>query len=234
MKSYFTSQQTEIRRVIGGRSNLFLILSQQSAVLVDTSTSHHCMHLISIVNALKDKPVKYLVITHAHFDHAANARAIKQKFGCKLVIHEAELPFLQAGDTPMPAGTNWFTRFLSRKAGEWMRKYVAYAGCEADICLRGSDEYQLTPSIRIMHTPGHTEGSVSLIVDDEIAITGDTIFGVFPRRCFPPFANDIPKLLASWQKLAMSGCKLFLPSHGNSRSLIILEKELVKYKIAPE
>ena len=39
----------------------------------------------------------------------------------------------------------------------------------------------------IIHTPGHSPGSLSVVVDDEVALVGDTVFGVFRGSVFPPF-----------------------------------------------
>jgi hypothetical protein len=55
---------------------------------------------------------------------------------------------------------------------------------------------------------------MSLIVDNEIALVGDVMFGVFNWSVFPPFADDVPTLEKSWGKLAKSGCKMYLPGHG--------------------
>jgi len=63
---------------------------------------------------------------------------------------------------------------------------------------------------------------MSLIVDDEIAIVGDAMFGIFPNSIFPPFADNVPVMIKSWRKLLDTKCMLFLPAHGtkNSRRLV--------------
>jgi glyoxylase-like metal-dependent hydrolase (beta-lactamase superfamily II) len=74
----------------------------------------------------------------------------------------------------------------------------------------------------LIHTPGHTIGSMSLIIDNEIAIVGDTMFGVFKLSVFPPYAEDTEKMIKSWGKLLETNCSIFIPSHGteNCRSLV--------------
>jgi hydroxyacylglutathione hydrolase len=43
----------------------------------------------------------------------------------------------------------------------------------------------------IIHTPGHTIGSMTVVIDDEIAIVGDSMFGIFKWSVLPPYANDV-------------------------------------------
>ncbi|MBN2339447.1 MAG: Zn-dependent hydrolase, partial [Acidobacteria bacterium] len=77
----------------------------------------------------------------------------------------------------------------------------------------------------ILHTPGHTSGSVSIIVEGEIALVGDAMFGILPGSVFPPFADDPGQLMASWGKLLDTGCSLFLPAHGSAIGRSLLQKE---------
>jgi hydroxyacylglutathione hydrolase len=74
----------------------------------------------------------------------------------------------------------------------------------------------------IIHTPGHTIGSMSIVVDNEVALVGDTLFGIFKWSVFPPYANDVKQLVKSWGILLDTNCPVFIPSHGsaNSRSLV--------------
>lgn len=80
----------------------------------------------------------------------------------------------------------------------------------------------------LVHTPGHTAGSVSLIVDDELALTGDTLFGVFRWSVYPPYASDAETMVRSWGKLLETKCSLFLPSHGTPIRRSLLKKDYDK------
>jgi glyoxylase-like metal-dependent hydrolase (beta-lactamase superfamily II) len=82
----------------------------------------------------------------------------------------------------------------------------------------------------ILHTPGHTFGSISLIVDDEIALVGDCMFGVFKGSAFPPFALDTRQMINSWGKLLNTGCRIFLPSHGTADSRELVQRDFDRRK----
>jgi hydroxyacylglutathione hydrolase len=79
-----------------------------------------------------------------------------------------------------------------------------------------------------MHFLGHTQWSISLIIENEIALVGDTMFGVFPWTAFPPFASDESLMVNSWEKLVETKCKVFIPSHGAANSRDLVEKDFKK------
>lgn len=229
MKQLKTTSGTEIRLLAGGRSNVFLVSNNQIKILVDTGPAFSGKHLLKKLEKLSISSIDYLLLTHTHFDHAANAQKLRAKFGLKVIVHEAESDYLLSGNSPVPAGTNAFTSWLAGTFGNWTEKKVRYQSCEADITIKKESDFSF-PGIEagVIHTPGHSPGSVCLVVDNEIALAGDTLIGAFPGRCFPPFADDVPELMKSWEKLLKTDCRLFLPSHGNARTRQVLKKELIK------
>ncbi|MHC1775053.1 MAG: MBL fold metallo-hydrolase [Lentimicrobium sp.] len=229
MKQLKTISGTEIRLLIGGRSNVFLVSNNQTKILVDTGPAFSGKRLMKKLDHLSIKSIDYLILTHTHFDHAANAHKLKDKFGLKVVVHEAEAVYLLSGDSPVPAGTNVFTSWLVRNFGKWTNRMVVYQPCKADIMIKKESAFSFSGiDVEIIPTPGHSAGSMCLIVENEIGLAGDTLIGVFPGNCFPPFADDVTELMNSWEKLLNTGCRLFLPSHGNARTRKVVENELVK------
>jgi len=69
---------------------------------------------------------------------------------------------------------------------------------------------------------------VSIIVDNEIAFTGDNMVGVFEGRIFPPFGDDIPGIIRIWKRMLDTGCLLFIPVHGSPKARSILQKHYNK------
>ena len=67
---------------------------------------------------------------------------------------------------------------------------------------------------------------MSLIIDDEIAIVGDAMFGVLKKSIYPPYADNSKELINSWEKLLSTNCKLFLPAHGSANSRKQLKQNL--------
>jgi len=115
---------------------------------------------------------------------------------------------------------------FGRVIGE--RKY-GYQPFHPDILVQGNhDLYSFEIDIKIIETEGHSLDSISIIVDNEIAIVGDAMFGVFKNSIFPPYADDTVAMIKSWGKLLESKCNLFLPGHGKEVKRELLQKEYDK------
>jgi len=69
-----------------------------------------------------------------------------------------------------------------------------------------------------------------VIIDDEIAIVGDAMFGVFRGSVLPPFALDLGLMTESWKRLLDTGCSIFLPAHGTKRGREVLQRQYDKYR----
>jgi hydroxyacylglutathione hydrolase len=229
MKSWSTSNGHKIIQVLSGRSNVFLVTNGQSNILVDTSPQFMWKTLQKRLERLKIHKINLLILTHSHFDHAANAAIIREKYKAQVIIHQTEAQYLVSGDNILPTGTNPITRILVRTFAKQFRSFALYQPCNFDYTV--DDIYDLSNygfNACLMHTPGHTQGSICLIIDNEVALVGDTMFGIFWWTVFPPFASDQSQMLNSWGRLLQTKCKIFIPSHGSANYRSLVEKEFNK------
>jgi hydroxyacylglutathione hydrolase len=169
----------------------------------------------------------YIVLTHSHYDHAENAAVVKENYGAKIIIQRLETQNLTQGNSPIPNGTSFITKILVG-LGRKINRFDTYQKTHPDIKV--DEELFLSPKCYLIHTPGHTKGSISLVADDEIALVGDAMFGVFKWSVFPPFADEVPIMIRSWEKLLNTNCKVFLPGHGSENSRELLKRQFNKYK----
>jgi endoribonuclease LACTB2 len=140
--------------------------------------------------------IRYVMITHHHPDHAGLTQEIKDASGAKLLIHEKQIPFLEN-----------LAAFYKDRGG-----YVPIRVEKKDLVLRSSNREALR-SIglqgEVLETPGHSDDSVSLVLDGEMAFTGDLT---------PPFMageENAAALRESWNQILDRKPKTIYPAHAN-------------------
>lgn len=226
MKEWHTKSGYLIKCILQGRSNVFLLSDNDKRILIDGSPGYKWNNLKSSLKENKIENIDYLILTHTHYDHAENAARIKREYGAKIIVNEKEAVSLERGENILPQGTMFFSRFIINHIAPLVYERFNYEGCCPDIIVgQHFDLKEIGFNGYILHTPGHSAGSQSIIIDDEIALTGDAMFGIFPGSIFPPFADDENEMIKSWGKLIETNCETFVPSHGtpNSRELVIRE-----------
>ncbi|HEX3013247.1 MAG TPA: MBL fold metallo-hydrolase [Methanobacterium sp.] len=231
MKTW-TTKNCIIYQVLKGRSNSFLINSQNKFILIDAGRKSSWKELTCKLDEILGKnKLSCLILTHAHFDHVENAAKIKEKYKTKIIIHQNESEYLRHGNSPLPKGTNLATGFMTNMFGKRIQSRYNYETVNPDIIV--DEKYDLIDfgfNVYIIHTPGHSKGSISIIIDDEFAIAGDAMFGVFGNSVYPPFADDPETMVKSWNKLLKTNSNLFLPGHGKEISRKLLKSQYEKYK----
>lgn len=228
IKKWITQNSSiEICKVADKKCNCYLVSNDKFLVLIDTSISYEQRMILNRLNKLDVKMLHCIMLTHAHFDHAGNMRVLQEKYNSYVFIHSSEVQYINEGYTYLPKGTLPITKFFTTLIGNRIIWFQRYKGCDSDriiteekICEKLTDNLQ----IQILHTPGHTAGSVSFIIDNEIALVGDTLVNR-KSNIFPLFA-DFPDLLPdAWKSLLGTKCMLFLPAHGKEieRDLLVTQ-----------
>ena len=150
--------------------------------------------LPSVIEAYR-ADIDTIVLTHCHFDHTAYVKEISHLCSAPVAIHALDAPGL------MQEGASLSLHFGSRPPG-----------IAPDRLL--SDGDRVGP-LTVLHTPGHTPGSICLYLEDEQAlISGDTVFaeGGFGRFDFP--GGDRASLVRSIGRLASLKVEGLYPGHG--------------------
>jgi glyoxylase-like metal-dependent hydrolase (beta-lactamase superfamily II) len=231
MKTWTTHGGFKVIRILFGRSNVFLVTNGEKNILVDTSPGRVWKKLDKRLKSLHISRVDYLIITHAHYDHAENAHKLKTCYNAQVIAHKIEADDLSSGGNWKVDGTNAFTRFIIKILSKSVAGKMTFESCPTDLLVEDKmDMAGMGFHAYILHTPGHTPGSISLIVDDEIALVGDCMFGVFKGSAFPPFGLDTRQMIESWGKLLDTGCRIFLPSHGTADSRELVQRDYDRRK----
>ncbi|MFV0346779.1 MAG: MBL fold metallo-hydrolase [Bacteroidales bacterium] len=176
--------------------------------------------------------ISYLILTHTHFDHCRSAKVIQDSSSCKIVVSSFAEGSISNGYTAIPKGTNFVTKQISRFGRLVGKRGFGYAPFSPDVLIQ--DNYivdSANEQITIIKTPGHSDDSISVILDNDIAIVGDAMFGVLKNNIFPPYADNVQELIQSWNSLLNTECKVFLPGHGKEIKRELLQKEYDRYSL---
>ncbi len=140
----------------------------------------------------------YIINTHGHFDHAAENKRLKEVTGAQLVIHRADAPMIM---------------HQARSSGMWGMQVDNSP--PPDRYVEEGEEIAFGDiSLKVLHTPGHSEGGISLVTD-KMAFVGDTLFaGSIGRTDFP--GGDYEGLLRNVREkiFSLGDEAVIYPGHG--------------------
>lgn len=156
-------------------------------------------------NALEDKNVKYILLTHGHYDHILGVAEAKRLTGAMVLISAEDAPCLYDGELSR-AGLH-FPEPQEHLTADRILK-------DGDIITLGKKE------IKVMSTPGHTPGCVCYIFeDDNLIFSGDTLFQLsIGRTDFK--GGSMSQMLSSLSKLSkLQGEFAVFPGHGPATTL---------------
>ena len=185
-------------------ANCYLIEDEKSgeAAIVDPGWYDE---VITSVLESKNINLKYVLLTHGHFDHILGVYGLQHEDGAKVVIHQKDAEHLLdpkkslcEGNFPEP-------------------QYPV----NADITVKDGDVLKLgDEEIKVMSTPGHTHGSVCYVLEkDRVIFSGDTLFCMTAGRT-DFFDGSDEEMISSLKRLiALDGDYTVLPGHNRETTL---------------
>ncbi|MCU0463605.1 MAG: MBL fold metallo-hydrolase [Anaerolineae bacterium] len=208
-----------------GMANVYIVRGERT-VVVDTGQAKQAGKIARTLEKLgvAAGAVSLILLTHAHIDHAGSAQDLKNLINAPLACHPLEVERLHAGSngpmTPMGLEARLLHRFID----------VPYPRAAHDLTVDESTDLRAYGIAgKLVHTPGHTPGSLSVVMDDGSAIIGDLLRGGalggfvlshIPRMPYflPNPAENIPTVRASVDKLLQMGAQRFYVGHGGPLS----------------
>jgi glyoxylase-like metal-dependent hydrolase (beta-lactamase superfamily II) len=208
-------------------SNVHLIKGPKP-ILVDAGGPDDMPELVKSLAAhgLRVEDIALVVLTHGHSDHAGLAAEIQRLGHAKIALGAGDVPMAKQGDHGALSPTNFTGRILARFAID-----PRFPPFEPDIVVTA--EFDLAPwgvAGRAVAMPGHTPGSVVLLLDDARAFVGDVILGGYlggalrPQKAGPHYFHAaLAQNESNIQTLLHKGIKTFYLGHGGpvSRESVI-------------
>ena len=187
-----------------GNTNTFFIPGAGGGLLVDTDWAGTLPQFFKAIKAagIEMKAITSLLITHYHPDHMGLAGELQQR-GVKLLIADVQRPFVHASDGIFARDKRLSYRTVDESAA------TGFSCAESREILKS-----LGIDGEILHTPSHSEDSLSLLLDDGSCLVGD----------LEPFAylagyEENPALKSDWEQIMARHPKRILYAHANEQRL---------------
>jgi glyoxylase-like metal-dependent hydrolase (beta-lactamase superfamily II) len=196
-----------VHQVNGVNGNVYIVVNGKELTLIDTGLPRNARKILSYVQELGHPPsdISTIMLTHFHLDHVGSALQLKNATKAKVAVHKDDADYVSGKKQPPKLG-NLFYRAVS--------SIIKASPVQPDLVLNEGDKIG---HLRVLHTPGHTPGSISvldeerqaLFVGDSLRTKGEKIVGPSEE-----FSINKTKAQESIGKIAALKFDIMLPGHG--------------------
>lgn len=191
----------------GGYVNIFAIAGEDGVTLIDSGLKGAEKAVFKALAGINRKPgdIRSVLVTHHHADHVGALAAIRRAGEAKVYVHATDAPIV-AGERPRPPANR--ASLLGRTLGPLLSRLPQNNPPPApvDVLIGDGDVLPVAGGMKVLHTPGHTLGSVSFLMEEHggVLFAGDAAANIMGRLGGSPpiFTEDVAAAKASLQKLA--------------------------------
>ncbi|HET6614892.1 MAG TPA: MBL fold metallo-hydrolase [Dehalococcoidia bacterium] len=196
--------------------NVFLIRDGAEAAIIDAGfgDDESFNKRMEVLGNLGGAKLKYIIITHHHYDHSSGAHRLREATGAQIVVHKDEEtlllnPDLSSADIEIPDD--------QKEARERAKQWLAEAAkATPDVRVEDGDVLEVgSLRLRCVHAPGHTAGHLCILLEgDNLLFAGDNVLGVGTAAISPPPHGDMAEYIRSLRKMQSLEAALLAPGHG--------------------
>jgi glyoxylase-like metal-dependent hydrolase (beta-lactamase superfamily II) len=205
-------------------THVYLLPGTTGYLLIDAGPRSYAEFFLRSIRryGISPRQIRLILVTHVHFDHVGSLQAIEEKCGAPVLVHHAEAGLLRQGKVVLPPGTQPLTQRLIQFANRHPRlvkRLFRFDPVTPDRVITASlDLIPFGFDARVLPTPGHTAGSLTVVTASGQAFVGDLAVNYLPggRGPFwPPFGESRRLIRDSWQTLRNQGVTTIYPAHGS-------------------
>ncbi len=192
-----------------------ILIAEQELTLIDTGLRGSSTEIIDFVHRLgrSVEEISLIIITHNHFDHIGGLVELRKLTKAKVAIHQAAIIDAD-GNPPYPSGIR---RLLRVPLFSLLRGRFMLSSGDVDIQLEDGKVLEPLGGLKVIHTPGHTPGSISLYSPKyKLLIVGDALVKSHnaPQLPHKMVSTNIAEAMNSVKKMAQLDFDILCFGHG--------------------
>ncbi len=198
--------------------NVHLVVDGEEGALIDAGFSDD-QSIDSRLEALRGfagLKLRYIVITHHHFDHSSGAHRLREETGARIVMHRDEAPLLQrAAEEELPSDVDAPPDRQEFREQTLRFRRDGAKGAPDELVSDGDTLRVGGLTLRMVHSPGHTAGHLSPFLEEgRVVFAGDNVLGLGTTVVPPPPHGDMTQYIDSLTKMQGLGAELMCCGHG--------------------
>ena len=201
----------EITHIKGGTDNCYLVSDGKNAVLFDTASGANYQQ---VLDECSKYDLKLIVLSHPHFDHAENADALSKKFNIPVAYNEADDGIFDDYNS-QPLYSYGIVGFVVLKASLKVLSQTKVIRPENRFFVKEGDtlaDYGF-PDIKVVELPGHSMGSIGLLVAGDAMLVGDALDN-WIRPATAHLYTDLEAEKKTVEKIRSFGKRTYYYGHG--------------------
>ncbi len=206
------------------------IVQDTRTIIIDTGKPESVQKILSAMKKhhISHEHVAMILLTHSHLDHAGSAAELQKVLKAPIAIHRLEREYVESGQRLQLTPKDWFGKLFLKSpiTKEEVAKF------RVDIVLDGGED--LNPygiDGRVIFTPGHTPGSVSVMLANHEMLAGDAVSGgillggIINRDVpmWPIFHSDTVTSIESLKQIVKSAPSKIHVGHGGPLTVFSIE-----------
>ena len=217
IKELMGNFKNKVQPVPFGHTNIYFIETASGHILVDAGMPGKEKELDKAFErfGIQSIHIHLIIATHGHLDHVGSIAHAKKVSGGQILCHRSAAKYLENGEAEPATPKNFKGRllnFLTSLSG------AKFEGITPDVLIE--DEYDLKDfgiAGKVLHTPGHSPSSVSILLDNGECLIGDMVRETGSGQVsLGMFYEDKASLLASLEKVADFEPRIIYLSHGTT------------------
>ena len=182
---------SKITKIQCGNGNCFCVEEDGCAILIDTAMA---AYRDKILNGCKDKNIRLIVLTHGHVDHIQNAAALSKALKAPIAMHNADYYLTRDNMEESMSANTLFGKFMLALIKNQLKNGKVEL-FEPEVFLLDGDTLDgYGVKAKIVHLPGHTKGSIGIVVGISDIFVGDALMNImYPTKSLL-FGNQMDML----------------------------------------